>query len=109
MAKKDSAFHLRVMAEYASSGIWVMEQTGPFRHYMIDWEALGLPEDLSRDFAAWIDTYWLCLDGKLDLPPFNATGRSLARRLKDFMGADTYVEYDPQSEGDEPRVPETIS
>ncbi len=96
------------MAEYASSGIWVIGQVGPFRHAMITWSALGLPADLSRRFEAWIETYWQWLDDELDLDKFNTDGRMLAQQLKQFVGPDVYVEFIPESRSDEPRKPEVI-
>lgn len=73
---------LRVMADYASSGIWVMEQTGPFRHGMIEYSELGISQELSNDFGNWIIGYDRALEGKLDVDKFDKTGMSLAIRLK---------------------------
>lgn len=88
---------LRVMAEYASSGIWVIEPVGPFRHYMIAPEALGLPANLAEQFADWVGYYWKRLEGgSFDDAQFNAIGRKITKELKEFIGAETFVEYVPE-------------
>jgi hypothetical protein len=92
---------LRVMAEYESSGIWGIVQIGPFRHGMIEHQALGLPPELAQQFDAWIMEYTSQLESPnhpLDVASFNATGRALAEALKRFLGPAYEVEYLPQQE-----------
>jgi hypothetical protein len=81
------------MADYGSSGIWVAEPCGPFRHGMISYSSLGLPTPLTTRFEAWIAHYWKRIDdpAAFDCQSFNATGRLLARDLKAFVGRDTRV------------------
>ena len=100
---------LRVMAEYGSSGIWVAEPLGPFRHGMVEHKKLGLPDDLALRFAAWIEAYWARADHRpLDVPAFNAEGRALATALKRFVGPDTQVVYEPELEDEGLGPPEII-
>ena len=89
--------HLRVMAEYGSSGIWVVKPFGPFRHGMIEHKGLGLPDDVAHSFCVWIEKYWRVLDApaQFDAETFNLEGRKLARALKAFVGNDTEVVYVP--------------
>ena len=89
---------LRVMAEYASSGIWVVGGCGPFRHGMISHEKLSLPRELANGFNEWIDWYWDILDEDkpFDFEGFNSTGRALAIELKRFVGNDVIVLFDPE-------------
>jgi len=91
---------LRVMADYGSSGIWVVESRGPFRHGKIEHQALRLPLDLSGRFNAWISDYWQVLDApdRFDKGRFVAAGRELARELKSFVGSEVRVVY--AAEGD---------
>ena len=85
------------MAEYSSSGLWAIEPTGPFRHGMVSYEALDLPEELAQRFREWISRYWLRLDGKpFDVEAFNAMGRALAQELKQVVGPAVYVEFVPE-------------
>jgi hypothetical protein len=86
------------MADYSSSGIWVTEPVGLFRHGMIGHARLGLPSDLAARFNAWIELYWKNLDGSLDLDAFNAEGLELAQELKQHVGRDTEVVFAPESE-----------
>jgi hypothetical protein len=82
---------LRVMAEYTSSGIWVTEPHGVFRHGMVSHQALGLPLDLSTQFNDWIESYWGTLDDTLNVEQFNHRGKLLARALKRHVGKTTKV------------------
>ncbi len=87
--KPNAPLRLRVMADYGSSGIWVIGQIGPFRHGMIKHRSLGLSAELARRFDEWIDEYTSRLDpsrGALDVAAFNAKGRALAKDLKRFLG-----------------------
>ncbi len=94
---KDLPKKLRVMADYSSSGIWVIVPTLGFRHGMIDYESLSLPEDLADRFRAWIKMYDNNLiDKHLNLEEFDKIGLQLAKDLKEFLGTDTYVEYEPE-------------
>jgi len=81
------------MAEYGSSGIWVVEPQGPFRHGMIEHRSLDLPEDLARGFREWIQYYWKILDAPMefDAKTFNEEGHRLTRALKRHVGPDTKV------------------
>ena len=93
-----SNLHLRVMADHASSGIWVIGGAPPpWRQGMVDHTALGLSEELTARFEAWITLYEQQeLDGKLDIDSFNREGLELAKSLKQVMGPDVYVEYEPE-------------
>lgn len=73
---------LRVMADYSSSGIWIIEQAGPFKHSMANYSDLGISEKLSNAFEKWITEYDKALEGKLDKQLFDKTGRDLALDLK---------------------------
>jgi hypothetical protein len=88
---------LRVMAEYGSSGIWVDETIGPFRHGMISYKKLGLPKELSSRFTAWIERYWARSKDGFDAVAFNKEGRSLAVALKSFVGPDTEVVFEGEA------------
>jgi hypothetical protein len=88
---------LRVMAEYASSGIWVIGEIGCFRHGMIGHSSLKLPQDLAIRFDRWIDLYWGMLEDNFDADEFNKIGRALARDLKNHVGSG-YVEFIPELE-----------
>ncbi len=83
------------MAEFESSGIWVVKSIGSFRHDEIDHQSLGLPESLAREFDKWIEHY----EGVLgDEEPYDqewmvSKGRELAVRLKKHVGKDTTVLY----------------
>lgn len=88
---------LRVMADYSSSGIWVMESMLGFRHGMVDYGSLGLPEDLANRFKRWINIHDNNLSDKgLNLEDFDKMGLQLAKDLKKFLGTDAYVEYEPE-------------
>jgi hypothetical protein len=93
---------LRVMAEYGSSGIWVIGQVGVFRHGMIEHGDLRLPGEVAERFGRWIAAY----EDRLEDPPpppfdygaFNREGRALAEALKRHVGAGTYVEFLPETD-----------
>jgi hypothetical protein len=87
---------LRVMAEYASSGIWVIGKIGYFRHGMIEYSSLKLSPDLAKRFEQWIELYWGMLENNLDVDEFNQIGRILARELKTHIGKSGYVEFVPE-------------
>jgi len=91
---------LRVMAEYGSSGIWVVEPTGPFRHGMIEHRSLHLPEELAGSFRNWIDRYWKILDAAedFDTSAFNKEGRRLAQALKRHVGPKVMVLFVHEAE-----------
>ena len=104
MVKRQKQLRLRVMAEYASLGIWVIEGVGPFRHGMIEHASLNLPLALAQGFEAWIEGYNdnLGLDGAIfDVHAFNAKGLRLATDLKRHLGPDVYVELIPENAGGE--------
>lgn len=99
MTKTEQELRLRVMAEYASSGIWVIGAIGAFRHGMIEHTSLNLPTDLAEGFNNWIDWYYDRLDANgitLDIERFNVEGMRLATELKAFLGSDVYVEFVPE-------------
>ncbi len=81
------------MAEHGSSGIWVVEPHGPFRHGMIQHRKLQLPEELANGFREWIERYWMALDAQaeFDVQAFNEDGLRLARALKRHVGPETRV------------------
>jgi hypothetical protein len=87
---------LRVMAEYASSGIWIIEKLGYFRHGMIGYSSLKLSPELAIRFEQWIELYWGMLEDNLDIDEFNQVGRKLARELKTHIGQSGYVEFIPE-------------
>lgn len=89
---------LRVMAEYSSSGIWVIGGGfKPFRHGMIEHNELDLPGELARRFDAWIEAYET-LSGE-QVPEFNRTGLALASDLKRTLGGGVYVEFANEDAG----------
>ena len=64
-------------------------------------EALFLPPELTSAFAAWIETYYGCLEPKtFDVDAFNRRGRELAQALKAHLGPDSYVEFVPEQADD---------
>ena len=89
---------LRVMAEYGSSGVWLAEPVGPFRHGMIGHARLGLPDDLAARFDAWIARYWQRREAGFDTAAFNVEGLELARALKRHVGPNTEVVFAPEAE-----------
>ena len=107
-AKRRFPTRLRVMAEYGSSGIWVAEAVGPFRHGMIATRRLGLPDELTERFAAWIERYWARRRDDFDVEAFNSEGRSLAVALKAFVGPDTEVVFEGEANDGGLLAPEII-
>ncbi len=88
------------MAEYGSSGLWGFRDSpqGPFRHAMLEYTALDLPDELRQGFARWIQRYEdENLSQQLDHEAFNAEGLRLARQLKDYLGTNCYIEYQGES------------
>jgi len=87
--------NLRVMAEYSSSGIWLVQPIGVFRHGMLDHNALGLPRELAERFTQWIAQYEqkLFAPGEFDVVTSNAEGRLLAQALKHHVGNRHSVEF----------------
>lgn len=101
---------VRVMADYASSGLWLTYPVGPFRHSGISCEALRLPEALSSRFAQWIEAYYGRLDEKnFDLDAFNHMGRELAQALKVYLGPESYVEFVSEDADEGVGKPEVIT
>ncbi|MEO8609198.1 MAG: hypothetical protein ABI690_15010 [Chloroflexota bacterium] len=101
MAEPQKELRLRVMAEYMSSGIWVIGERGAFRHGMIEHASLKLPTNLAQAFNDWIEWYEdnLSTDEVIfDIEKFNAEGLRLATELKKFLGSDVYVEFVPEGE-----------
>ncbi|MBE0535234.1 MAG: hypothetical protein IH624_06145 [Phycisphaerae bacterium] len=86
------------MADYGSSGIWACVPVGPFRHGMLEHSSLSLPKELSGAIDRWIEEYWKVLDApeQFDQAAFVAEGRRLAVELKQFVGPEISVEYDPE-------------
>ncbi len=91
---------LRVMAEYSSSGIWVIGQQGVFRHGMISHSSLRLPKPLADRFDHWISYYDKVLfdPDNFDVDWFNADGLALATELKAFLGDMYTVEFLAETE-----------
>jgi hypothetical protein len=87
---------LRVMAEYGSSGIWVIGKIGVFRHGMIECSSLKLSPDLATRFEQWIELYWRTLEDNFRVDEFNQIGRQLALELKTHVGQSGYVEFIPE-------------
>jgi len=88
--------HVRVMAEYGSSGIWGVSTRpgGIFRHGMLEHDALGLPAELRADLDAWIRRYEdEGPGGHLDVADFNRQGLALAQRIAAALGPDQRVEF----------------
>lgn len=98
MSNKNLPKKLRVMADYSSSGIWVIDpgKFAPWRHGMISYEVFGLPEELSIRFSDWIKIYDKNLSNEGLDKDFDKIGLQLARELKKFLGQDVYIEYEPQ-------------
>jgi hypothetical protein len=84
------------MAEYASSGIWVIGKIGVFRHGMIECSSLKLSPDLATRFEQWIELYWRTLEDNFRVDEFNQIGRQLALELKTHVGQSGYVEFIPE-------------
>jgi hypothetical protein len=100
MAKKQKTpfKRIRVMAEYGSSGIWATEPVGPFRHGMLRYSRLGLPDDMVARFEVWIEKFWQRKNDAFDVVSFNAEGLELARSLKRHLGPETEVVFAPEAE-----------
>lgn len=97
------------MAEYGSSGIWVAEAVGPFRHGMIGHKRLGLPNQLAERFRAWIDRFWKRSEACFDSVAFIVEGRALAVELKAFVGPETEVIYEAEAPEGGLLAPEIIA
>ncbi len=86
------------MAEYSSSGIWVIDGgPRPFRHGMIEHGALRLPPALARRFDDWIEAYETLDDA--GTTAFNRVGLQLATELKEVVGPGVYVEFVAEASG----------
>ncbi len=87
------------MAEYGSSGIWVDKEHGLFRHGMIDYTDLHLPQELAERFTHWIAHYeqQITSPSEYNYQTFNAEGRLLAEALKRHVGSETYVEFQAET------------
>jgi hypothetical protein len=99
--KQNIPLKLKVMADYCSSGIWVIRQEGSFLHGMIHHDHLGLPPKLAQQFDEWIIDYTTLLEipkVPFDTLAFNTKGRMLASALKHFLGPEWSVEYMPERE-----------
>jgi hypothetical protein len=95
---------LRVMAEYCSSAIWAIHklpEEGPFRHSMLEHEAVGLPDELAKRFARWLAHYEEQFDSpeSFDHERSNAEGRELAAALKRHVGPGIRVVFAPSARG----------
>lgn len=98
--RRPTPLKIRVMAEYGSSGLWGFrdQDSGPFRHGMLEYSALGLPDDLCDGFRRWIQRYEDDnLSHRLDHAAFNAEGLRLASLLKRCLGTNQHVEYQGES------------
>ena len=89
---------VRVMADYDSSGLWLMKPVGVFRHGGISYEALKVSPALAAQFAAWIEAYWdfYFEEKNFDIDVFNQRGRELSLALKAHLGQESYVEFVPE-------------
>jgi hypothetical protein len=87
---------LRVMAEYCSSGVWVIGKIGCFRHGMIGHSTLKLPPDLIQRFEQWIELYEGNSAANFNLAEFNNIGRGLTNDLKNHLGTES-IEFIPES------------
>jgi hypothetical protein len=100
---------LRVMAEWSSSGIWMIGDYGGFRHAMVNPEQLGVPVELAERFRAWIAAWeagaslslpWSERINVAEVPDYNQIneeGRVLARALKQHFGSDARVCFAPET------------
>lgn len=94
---------VRLMAEYASDGVWESDGCPG------DTEELPISEALRADILAWVDWYERdCDDGLPDPRPFPreqfaAHGLTLARRLKAELPDWTVVYHDEQKATTRPR------
>ena len=87
MSKSNTApLTIRIMAEYASSGLWVVESSGPFRHGMISAHHLGLTPSLEIALNQWIALYHACQSPDFNTCAFNQEGRRLALEVKRQLG-----------------------
>lgn len=96
--------HLRVWAEWYSSGIWLIKK--PLDIPVcgnIGYESLDLPEDLIYEFTQWQKVHDICgLDwcsemNELELDfyyGFSSKGLDLARKLKMHLKNKAYIEYE---------------
>jgi hypothetical protein len=78
---------LRVLADVHSSGIWeIAPASSRERHIVIDYEELGLPQELADKFNDWIESYWKYVDDRknFNFDTFNQTGKQLAKELKNI-------------------------
>ncbi len=81
------------MAEYSSSGIWIIGGIGHFRHGMIEYHNLKISDRLEKLFKEWILYYEKKLDGDFDVDILNADGLKLASELKSELGNAFEVRY----------------
>lgn len=97
------------MPEYGSSGIWsfTKDESGPWRHGMVEHSLLALPKELSKKFNDWIEQYDTNLDNELNYVSFNSEGLALAYELYLHLEKNNYVEYQGELEDgslDEPII-----
>jgi len=94
---------LRVMAEYSSSGIWAVHtpEEGPFRHSMLEHDAVGLPTELAKRFELRIAQYEEQFDAPetFDHARSNAEGRELATAVKRHFGSSVRIVFAPFAKG----------
>lgn len=92
---------LRVMADFRTSGIWVVTPHGPLRHGMIEHRALDLPKKLARGFERWIEEFSKAEDAPdaFNVERFNHEGRLLAVGLKHHVGPGTRVLFASEKRG----------
>src|SRR5437588_9079162 len=98
---KEYKMKLRVMADVHSSGIWeIAPASSRERHIMLDYEELGLPQELADKFSEWIESYWKYFDDRknFNFDTFNQTGKQVAKELKTFLGNDYYVEFERETD-----------
>ena len=103
---------LRIMAEYAGSGLWVIESHGAFRHGMVTAHRLGLTLSLEQALDQWIALYHACQSPDFNTCAFNQEGRRLASEVKRQLGSRARVffiaEKEDGSPGDEEEIPEPL-
>jgi hypothetical protein len=71
---------IKIMPDFCSSGIW-----NNITYYMLEYEDLNLPKELSKEFYDWIEFYDKCHEKFVltnNIEEMNNKGRELAKKLK---------------------------
>lgn len=87
---------VRVMGEWESTGIWLVESVSGFRHVMLQYDTLGMPRQLAQEFEEWSRGFGMYTDW-IELVKFEAKGFDLAVKLKCFLGDAVTVLYAGES------------